>query len=89
MEGREQPNIDKYKAIKSEWNYDACCTSLPVWDRENFKRLSLVAQSVQSGEDSYQSPLHTHTGFEMCAHFGCPPGLTTYRGDFFSGASIF
>jgi hypothetical protein len=48
MEGREKPQVDKFKEIMKDWNYDASCelTSLPVWDLENFKRLIFVAQSV-------------------------------------------
>jgi hypothetical protein len=48
MEDREKLDMDKYKEITNDWNYDASCTltSLPVWDLENFKHLIFVAQSV-------------------------------------------
>jgi hypothetical protein len=49
MEGREKPDMDKYKEIPNDWNYDASCTlaSLPFSDSDNFKRLSFVAQNAR------------------------------------------
>jgi hypothetical protein len=45
MEGREKPNMDKYKEITNDWNYDASytLTSLPVRDLENLKCLIFAA----------------------------------------------
>jgi len=38
MEGREEPNMDKYKEVMKDWNFDASCmcVSLPVSISGNF-----------------------------------------------------
>jgi hypothetical protein len=48
MEGREKPDMDKYKEFVNDWNYDVSCmlTSFLVLDFENFKHLIFVGQSV-------------------------------------------
>jgi hypothetical protein len=40
--------MTKYKEITSDWNYDISCmlTPLLVWDSENFRHLTFVAQIV-------------------------------------------
>jgi hypothetical protein len=47
MEGREKPNMDKYKEITNDWIYDTSCmlTSLLVSGLKNFKHLIFVAHS--------------------------------------------
>jgi hypothetical protein len=50
------------QGVTTDWNYDASCTFtlLPVWDRENFKRL-IVVQTIHGHDTLSHTRARTHT----------------------------